>query len=657
MLSGRKLSLRPFFRRQIVPSNHSLLRGIQLAPAPTTCTPRLTRFFTSDSVSESSSGSQGNYTGKPYYITTPIFYPNAVPHVGHLYSLVTADIFARFARITHPTRPVVFLAGTDEHGLKIQKAAQAHGLEPRELCDRLSAQFRNLAEKANVSYTTFQRTTDAAHREAVEHVWRILDAKGLIFKGTYEGWYSVTDECFYTDAQVTHITPSAKSSSEPTSISSTTTTTIATETGSPVEWSSEVNYKFRLSAFREPLLAYYRAHPESVFPPAHRARVIRELEGMDGAVDAGVGDLSISRPRARLSWGIPVPGDPAQTIYVWFDALIVYLTGVGYPCATAAHVGRSGNGEGLEEKNGAWPPNVQVIGKDIVRFHAIYLPAMLHALDLPPSRALLAHAHWTAQQKKMSKSLGNVADPFDAMDRFGVDVVRFYLARVGGRFRDDVDWSQEQLEKHADEIKSLLGNFFLRITSNAIAARVAQAPVPSKTFADLLADFEVDPDAANFAGADAHSSGAGTGSSVGAKPGSTSTTNTDVLISLRRLGGNVQRLIAQHEVGEALDEIIRCLKQANAALTHTAPWAKTTPPAHAQVSYLTSLETLRVCGIFLQPYIPGTAARLLDALGVPERERGIEWTELGRGEVGRMGGVVRGVKLFEFGKGVTEKGK
>ncbi|KAG1742256.1 tRNA synthetases class I (M)-domain-containing protein [Suillus paluster] len=514
-------------------------------------------------------------TSKQFYITTPIFYPNAVPHIGHLYSLVTADIFARFARISEPNRPVHFLTGTDEHGLKIQKAAKDRGIEPSSLCDTLSEQFRRLGTCANISNTVFLRTTEARHREAVEHVWRRLAAQDLIYKGTYSGWYSISDECFYTDSQVTH----PPSSPTPVSI----------ETGSAVEWSSESNYKFRLSSFRERLLDYYTANPNSIYPSAHRERLIQTLK------DEPLDDLSISRPRERLSWGIPVPGDTSHTMYVWFDALTVYLTGVGFPA---------------EQQGSLWPPNIQVIGKDIVRFHALYLPAMLLAMGKPLSHTLLAHAHWTAQQRKMSKSIGNVADPFDAMDTWGVDAVRFYMARVGGRFKDDVDWSPEQLEKHADEIRSLLGNFFLRITSRTIQKRVASAP--QFTFAQLL-DQPLDGP------------------------------NGDVLSSLRTLKGRVEQCIGKFEVGDALDAIILVLREANGALTHTAPWSTQNPPEAAQVSYLLSLEVLRVTGICLQPFIPDAARNLLDALGVPKAERIMDFAAVGGGKVGE----VRGVKLFE----------
>ncbi|KAG5640555.1 hypothetical protein DXG03_008118 [Asterophora parasitica] len=498
-------------------------------------------------------------TDSPYYITTPIFYPNAVPHIGHLYSLVVADVFARYRRLIEPNTPVKFLAGTDEHGLKIQKAAQVKGLPPKEFCDQLSAQFRRLADKAQISNTMFMRTTEDAHHATVESVWNALNAKGLIYKADYSGWYSITDECFYTSAQVT----------------TTDTVTVATETGAVVEWHAEQNYMFRLSAFRESLLKHYTS-PEgsqSLFPPQHQAHLVKIL------TEEPLEDLSVSRPRSRLSWGVPVPGDPEHTIYVWFDALLVYLAGIGHPWG--------GAGKGLAE---GWPVDLQVIGKDIIRFHAVYLPAILQALELPLQKRLLAHAHWTVEQKKMSKSVGNVADPFEAMDEFGVDVIRFYLARVGGRFRDDTDWSREQLEKHDREIQSLLGNFLLRATSPKIASRAAgvqpvslQAIHPSPPILALLT-------------------------------------------ATKQLPPKLRSAMESLELGDALGEVIDLLRVANKTFTDVAPWTKSASPTDVYACRTASLEALRVAGICLQPFIPDASARLLDALGVPEAQR--TWAEV-----------------------------
>ncbi|KAJ3553901.1 hypothetical protein NM688_g3375 [Phlebia brevispora] len=480
------------------------------------------------------------------------------------------------------------MTGTDEHGLKIQKASREKGMEPLAFCDELSQYFRNLASKANISYTRFSRTTEQDHINAVQRLWRGLDAKGLIYKGSHEGWYSISDECFYTDKQVSRV-PAASGSEEHY---------ISSETGTKVEWTHEENYKFRLSAFRESLLAHFQTHPEAIFPEQYHAEVIATLSGP-------IDDLSVSRPSSRLSWGIPVPNDTEHTIYVWIDALTVYLSASGYPWSSA---GGSGLGTG-------WPPNAQIIGKDILRFHAIYLPAMLQALGIPLTHQLLTHSHWTVDQRKMSKSLGNVADPIEAIDEFGVDVVRYYLARIGGKFKDDVDWSHSQVEKHAREITSLLGNLYMRITSRKIKQRAEDAGLSGavRTLANS----------------------ADKNSSVHA-----------LLTKTESLRGAVQGKMDGLLIADALDDIIAALAQANQVMTETAPWAPSTSPATVAAVYEATLETLRVCGILLQPFMPSKAEMLLDALGVEPGQRTMEYAELGKGAIGE----VRSVRLFDVPK-------
>ncbi|THV08315.1 hypothetical protein K435DRAFT_832837 [Dendrothele bispora CBS 962.96] len=516
---------------------------------------------------------------KPWYVTTPIFYPNAAPHIGHLYSLVTADIFARYNRIKNPSRPVVFVTGTDEHGLKIQKAAKAQNLPPKDFCDVISQQFRRLSEEADISHTRFIRTSEQAHYDTVQSIWRDLDSQGLIYKGSYSGWYSVTDECFYTDAQVTHI---PETPSSPARI-------IAKETSSPVEFSEETNYMFRLSSFREALLQHYTTHKDAIFPDAYQTYVL-------GILESPLEDISISRPHSRLSWGIPVPNDPEHTIYVWVDAVISYLTGIGYPWKDT----------GLSH---GWPVDIQVIGKDIVRFHTIYLPAILLALNLPLPQRLLTHAHWTSSQKKMSKSLGNTTDPFQAMSEFGVDSVRYYLAKVGGRFRDDVDWSHIQVSKHDKELQALVGNLFMRVTSATMMSRVKEALENPEGSTELPEDLR--------------------------------TAFRELSDASAVLGSKVQESMDEMEVADALDSIVELLRLANKVLSDAAPWKN--PLAHVSLeSHRSCLEALRVSGICLQPFIPGVAVRLLDALGVPQEKRTLESVK----ETNTFEDVQVGTRLF-----------
>jgi len=311
-------------------------------------------------------------------------------------------------------------------------------------------------------------------------------------------------------------------------------------------------------------------------------------------------DLSVSRPRDRLHWGISVPDDPTHTVYVWFDALINYLTGIGYPWDTEEQKIRS-----------SWPPDLQVVGKDIVRFHAIYFPAMLQALDLPLPKRILAHSHWTVNRRKMSKSIGNVVDPFQAMEVLDTDLVRYYLARIGGRFKDDVDWSSEQLEKNAAELQSLLGNFYLRITSAAIRRRL-----PEDFHSHLRESLE---QSLNTEGL------------------------KEVANRLQHLASVVDRHLKELRVAEALEAVIHQLKAANVMMNATEPWAKNTPEAVTRRVYALSLEILRICGILLQPFIPAKAGILLDAMDIPRSERTLQHAQYLRSSVGN---ITPGVKLF-----------
>ncbi|KAL1683220.1 tRNA synthetases class I (M)-domain-containing protein [Schizophyllum commune] len=510
---------------------------------------------------------------KPTYITTPIFYPNAVPHIGHLYSLVIADIFARYSRLRHPEKPTYFLAGTDEHGIKIQRAAEARGEDPLAFCDTLSAQFRRLSQAADISHTVFMRTTSEQHHRAVVDVWKRLDAQGLIYKAAYAGWYSVSDECFYTDAQVESV-PDPK---DPTK-----TIMISIETKNAVEWSSEENYMFRLSAFQDALLKHYKNgadangasySPTHIYPPQAHAQIVDILE------NAPLADLSISRPRSRLSWGVPVPGDPEHSIYVWFDALLVYLSGVGYPFKQDV-VGKFDQ-EAITRSG--WPPNLQVIGKDILRFHALYLPAVLVALNFPLPGRLLSHGHWTVEGRKMSKSLGNVADPFDAMERHGVDCVRYYLARVGGKFRDDVG---EYAASH-------------RPVSYAVALLSALA---------------------------------------------TDDPLRELHIVAKELPQQVEERLLEMDVAGAVTHITEALKLLNKIFGDIAPFQKTTTPEAAYNLHVVSVDLLRVVGICLQPFAPKAASVVLDALRVPETRR--SWQDAQRSKGVDALAVERGVRIF-----------
>jgi len=346
--------------------------------------------------------------------------------------MVLADVLKRWQVLNG--HEAILCTGTDEHGMKIQQAAALANVPPKEFCDLTAKTFQDLAKRGDISNDHFVRTTDQEHKDAVQYFWQMLETRGYIYQSKHEGWYSVSDEAFYPDSVIEKrldpFTGRAFMASK--------------ETGNEVEWSSEKNYHFRLSAFKDQLLEFYESNPNFIIPGSRMNDVVK-------SVSEGLNDLSISRPVERLSWGIRVPGDESQTMYVWLDALINYITKAGYPWAPG------------KEKTLGWPADVQIIGKDIVRFHGIYWPAFLMALGIEPPKQLLAHAHWTMNNHKMSKSIGNVVNPFFAMDRFGVDIMRFYLILDGG-IKDDSDYGNHLIAaQYKKRLQDGLGNMLSRL--------------------------------------------------------------------------------------------------------------------------------------------------------------------------------------------------
>ncbi|KAL3428305.1 methionyl-tRNA synthetase [Phlyctema vagabunda] len=376
-------------------------------------------------------------TEKPYYVTTPIFYVNADPHVGHMYTMILADVLKRWQVLKGEN--AILCTGTDEHGLKVQQAAANADTPPREFCNKGAKTFKLLAETIDMSNDHFVRTTDEDHKEAVQYFWYMLQERGFIYKTKHEGWYCVSDETFYPESTIEKRLDPATGR----------TFLASKETGKEVEWTSESNYHFRLSSMRSRLLEFYADNPEFIVPASEMRNVIKW-------VSDGLEDLSISRPVERLSWGIRVPGDDSQTIYVWLDALVNYITKAGYPWAPE------------KKMAGGWPADVQVIGKDIVRFHCIYWPAFLLALDLKPPKQILVHGHWTLALKKMAKSTGNVVNPFFAIERFGIDTMRWYLIHDGKDIRDS-NYSNEQIvERYNKGLRSAIGNILARISTTRL---------------------------------------------------------------------------------------------------------------------------------------------------------------------------------------------
>ena len=478
------------------------------------------------------------------YFTTPIYYVNDRPHIGHAYTSLATDVMARWARLSG--HEVFFLTGTDEHGQKVEKAAQDAGMDPQAFTDQVSRHFRDLAATMGFSNDDFIRTTEPRHKAACQALWEELVRRDEIYLGHYEGWYAVRDEAFYGPDEIEERDGRRFA-----------------PTGAPVEWVREPSYFFRLSKWQGWLLDFYRDNPDFIAPASRRNEVMRFVEG-------GLQDLSISR--TSFTWGIPVPGDPAHVMYVWLDALTNYITAAGYPDTAA-------------ERWRFWPADVHVVGKDIVRFHAIYWPAFLQAAGLQPPRRVFAHGWWTNEGQKISKSLGNVIDPVSLVEEYGLDPVRYFLLREVP-FGNDGDFARAALIGRLNgELADTLGNLANRTLS--LIQRNCGGALPAPAGA-------AEGDAELLAG-------------LGSLPG--------------RVGAHVER----QEFHLALEAILAEARGANGYITLQAPWAlKKTDPVRMAVVLRHLHTALRVFATVLQPFMPGTMAAMLDQLGVPAEGRGLD---------------------------------
>jgi len=488
---------------------------------------------------------------KPFYITTPIYYVNDRPHIGHAYTTLACDVLARFKRLDG--FDVKFLTGTDEHGQKVEKSAQAQGLDPQTFTDRVSQNFRDLAQAMEFSNDDFIRTTEDRHKKACQALWNRLLDKGEIYLDKYAGWYAVRDEAFYSESELTKGPNGEK----------------LAPTGAPVEWVEEPSYFFRLSAWQDRLLDFYKANPDFIAPDSRRNEVMRFVEG-------GLNDLSVSR--TTFSWGVPVPDDGDHIMYVWLDALTNYLTAVGYPDTEAP------------EYRKFWPADLHMVGKDILRFHAVYWPAFLMAADLEPPRRVFAHGWWTNEGQKISKSLGNVIDPFDLKDRYGLDQVRYFLLREVP-FGNDGDFShQAMVQRMNGELANDLGNLAQRVLSMIHKNCAKQVP----EYGDLT-----DAD-------------------------------QELLDAARGLLGQVRDRMDRQAFHEALEAIWVVVRAANAYVDHQAPWVlrKQDPERMATVLWVLA-ETIRHIAILMQPVTPTSAAKMLDQLAIADDNR--TFASLGEG--------------------------
>jgi methionyl-tRNA synthetase len=383
--------------------------------------------------------------GEPFYITTAISYPNGRPHIGHAYEAIAADVIARFQRSRG--RDVRFQTGTDEHGLKMVQAAREAGLEPREYAAQMSNIFQEMCDLLEVKYDRFIRTSEADHYRASQAIWAAMEAKGDLYLGRYEGWYSVRDEAFYDESELADGEGGEKLSPQ----------------GSPVDWTAEESWFFKLSAYQQPLLDHYAANPGFIQPDSRRNEVLRFVEG-------GLSDLSISR--TSFDWGVPAPGHPGHVMYVWLDALTNYLTGLGYP-------------DDSELMQRYWPADVHLIGKDVVRFHAVYWPAFLMSAGVALPKLVYGHGFLLSSGEKMSKSVGNVVDPIALADRFGVDALRYFLLREVP-FGQDGSYSAEAIVNRVNaELANSFGNLAQRTLSMIFKNLDGVIPPPGEAPEDV----------------------------------------------------------------------------------------------------------------------------------------------------------------------------
>jgi len=478
---------------------------------------------------------------KNFYITTPIYYPSAKPHMGHAYSSIIADFFARFKLIDN--YQVHFLTGTDEHGLKIQRSAEKAGKEPQIFCDQISQTFRNLSDTLNLSNTDFIRTTELRHKKTVQHLWNELEKNDDIYLSNYSGWYSVSDEAFYNEDEIEEVDGKK----------------IATSSKSSVEWIEEESYFFRLSKWEKPLLNYYEANPDFISPESRKNEVISFVKN-------GLKDLSVSRK--SFSWGIPVPNNKNHVIYVWLDALTNYLSALNYP-----------NTNDNLFKN-FWPASIHLIGKDILRFHAVYWPAFLLAAKIELPKKVYGHGWILSGEEKMSKSKGNILDPLEIIKEYGLDPLRYYLIKEVS-FGNDGNISQERLEDCINsDLANNYGNLCQRVTTFAIKNCNGKIPLKIK--------FE----------------------------------DEDLLI-LDKYKNNLDKIrskIDDQNINFYIDYIVNSLFEANKYFNDQEPWKKKDNQIRLNTIVYTSLEIIRKVSFLLYPIIPESSLKALKIFDIEKNE-------------------------------------
>jgi len=487
---------------------------------------------------------------EPYYITTAIHYPNGKPHIGHAYETIAADVMARFQRAKG--RDVRFQTGTDEHGLKMAQKARDLGMTPRELCDEMSGYFKDLFDLLDISYDNFIRTTQDDHHAASQALWQAMEASGDLYLDRYEGWYSVRDEAYYDESELIDGEEGVRLSPQ----------------GTPVDWTVEESWFFRLSKYQEPLLALYRDNPDFIRPASRRNEVMRFVEG-------GLRDLSVSR--TSFDWGVKVPNAEDHVMYVWVDALTNYLTGLGYP-------------EKTPEFDKFWPADLHLIGKDIVRFHAVYWPAFLMSAKLPVPRHVFGHGFLLNRGQKESKSLGNVTDPVELAEKFGIDPLRYFLLREIA-FGQDGSYSPEAIVTRTNaELANSFGNLAQRTLSMIFKNLDGTLSVEGEDSADSA-----------------------------------------LLATVAEGTAELQDRFADLAFSDGLDAWMRAVFACNQYVDEMAPWAlRKSDPDRMRAVLMTLFRCVVDLAIAVRPVVPGSIDRLLDQMGIPADAR--DYAALGDSE-------------------------
>ena len=478
---------------------------------------------------------------KNFYITTPIYYPSAKPHMGHAYSSIIADFFARFKRIDGFN--VHFLTGTDEHGLKIQRAAEKSNIDPLKFCDEISQTFKDLSKTLNLTNTDFIRTTEKRHKDSVQHIWRELKKNGDIYLSKYSGWYSVSDEAFYNEDEIEE--ENGKK--------------FAKLSKSSVEWVDEESFFFKLSKWEKPLLQHYKENPNFIQPEARKNEVISFVEN-------GLKDLSISRK--SFSWGIKVPDNNDHVIYVWLDALTNYLSALNYP----------DRDNQLFKKY--WPASIHLIGKDILRFHAIYWPAFLLAAKIELPKKVYGHGWILSNEEKMSKSKGNILDPLEIIKQYGLDPLRYYLIKEVS-FGNDGNISQERLEDCINsDLANNYGNLCQRVT--AFAIRNCESKIPDKI------KFQKE--------------------------------DLDILDKYKDNVDNIRSKIDNQDINYYINFIVNSLFDANKYFNDQEPWKKKNDTTRLNTIVYVTLEIVRKISFLLYPIIPNSSLKALKIFNLNEKD-------------------------------------